>query len=406
VRSAQNPPKQQEFPMSQSSPILALPYLQPSQAQKHVTHNEALRRLDIIVQLGVAEFDATTPPGAPTEGEVFALGTGASGVWAGHDNELAAWLDGVWLFLAPQPGWRAWGQAEAQLRIWDGSTWGLPVAEHNNLDGLGIATTADAVNRLSVKADATLLSHDGAGHQLKLNKSSPADTASVLFQSNWTGHAEMGLAGDTNFAIKVSDDGSNWTEAVVFDGASGRITGTAVQSEATDSTPGRLMAVGAFGLGADALPPEISDIDDPGVVSGNYMYKATTTNSGSLPGILSGGWGILRVERGSGSAITQTVWRNSRESGRWWRVHNSSGWDNWANNYDQTNILGPVSQTGGTPTGAVIERGSNANGDYIRFADGTQMCTNANSPITTAPAAFTGTITKIDGDKLWIGTWF
>lgn len=39
------------------------------------------------------------------------------------------------------------------------------------------------------------------------------------------------------------------------------------------------------------------------------------------------------------------------------------------------NILGTVSQTSGVPTGAVIERGTNANGEYVRFADGTQICT-------------------------------
>lgn len=37
--------------------------------------------------------------------------------------------------------------------------------------------------------------------------------------------------------------------------------------------------------------------------------------------------------------------------------------------------VGTVSQSGGVPTGAIIERGSNANGEYIRFADGTQICT-------------------------------
>ena len=31
---------------------------------------------------------------------------------------------------------------------------------------------------------------------------------------------------------------------------------------------------------------------------------------------------------------------------------------------------------GGVPTEAIIERGSNANGEYVRFADGTQICTN------------------------------
>ena len=37
--------------MSDLSPILSLPLLQASQAQKHVTHNEALMQLDLLVQL-------------------------------------------------------------------------------------------------------------------------------------------------------------------------------------------------------------------------------------------------------------------------------------------------------------------------------------------------------------------
>jgi len=42
--------------------------------------------------------------------------------------------------------------------------------------------------------------------------------------------------------------------------------------------------------------------------------------------------------------------------------------------YQRSNILGTVSQSGGAPTGAIIERGSNANGEYVRYADGTQIC--------------------------------
>lgn len=38
------------------------------------------------------------------------------------------------------------------------------------------------------------------------------------------------------------------------------------------------------------------------------------------------------------------------------------------------NVLGTVSQSSGVPTGALIERGSNSNGEYLRFADGTQIC--------------------------------
>ena len=42
--------------------------------------------------------------------------------------------------------------------------------------------------------------------------------------------------------------------------------------------------------------------------------------------------------------------------------------------YNQSNILGTVSQSGGAPTGAIIERGSNANGEFVKYADGTMIC--------------------------------
>lgn len=51
--------------MSDTSAILGLPYLMPSQAQKHVTHNEALARLDLLVQLRVEALEAETPPRRP-----------------------------------------------------------------------------------------------------------------------------------------------------------------------------------------------------------------------------------------------------------------------------------------------------------------------------------------------------
>ena len=42
--------------------------------------------------------------------------------------------------------------------------------------------------------------------------------------------------------------------------------------------------------------------------------------------------------------------------------------------YGRDSILGTVSESGGVPTGAIIERGSNANGEYVKFADGTMIC--------------------------------
>jgi hypothetical protein len=50
---------------------LALPYIAASQAQKHVTHNEALRMLDALVMLSVKDRDLSAPPGSPEEGDRY-----------------------------------------------------------------------------------------------------------------------------------------------------------------------------------------------------------------------------------------------------------------------------------------------------------------------------------------------
>jgi hypothetical protein len=240
--------------MSDTTPILALPVLVPGQAQPYVTHNGALRRLDMLAQTVVEAFDAETPPELPEAGRVYALGAVPTAAWAGHPLSLAAWIDETWLFVDLQPGWRACSRDSGTLRIWDGAAWGLPAADLDQVAGLGIRTDHDATNRLSVKAEATLLSHDGAGHQLKINKKTGTDTASLLYQSNWSGRAEMGLAGSDDWSLKVSPDGSAWTEALKINATTSVLAGTAVVASATDTTSGRVPTVGWMGLGSDGSP--------------------------------------------------------------------------------------------------------------------------------------------------------
>lgn len=84
--------------------ILALPYIQPAQAQKHVTHNEALRKLDLLVQLAVSSRQAGTPPALPAAGERHIVPAGATGAFAGQDHRVALWDEGGWSFFDPQPG--------------------------------------------------------------------------------------------------------------------------------------------------------------------------------------------------------------------------------------------------------------------------------------------------------------
>ncbi|WP_244506515.1 hypothetical protein [Pararhizobium polonicum] len=99
------------------------------------------------------------------------------------------------------------------MKIHDGGAW-EPYDAIGTPSHLGINTTADSTSRLAVAAAATLLTHDGNGHQVRINKAATGDTASLLFQTAWSGRAEMGLTGSDEFAVKVSPDGTAWTSAL------------------------------------------------------------------------------------------------------------------------------------------------------------------------------------------------
>lgn len=209
-----------------------LPLIMPNQAQKHVTHNEALTLIDGICHLVIQTFGNTQAPATAAINDAFVVGVAATGSWFGEDKKIAFNTDVGWRFVAPRQGMIALNAGTSKLMIYDQSSWqalstAIDVAATSQL---GINTNADATNRLSVRTNATLMTAlnaaDGGNGdiQLKLNKELVADTASLLYQNGFSGRAEMGLAGDDDFRIKVSADGSTWTDAIVIDKATGVTT--------------------------------------------------------------------------------------------------------------------------------------------------------------------------------------
>jgi hypothetical protein len=214
---------------------LALPCIEGSQAQKHITHNEALRVLDTLVQLAVLDRDLTAPPGSPAEGQRWIVKTGATGAWASHVNGIAAWQDGAWQFSTPRIGWLAYVVDESVLLAWNGSAWvdaigALSPTALNNMTLLGVGTIADTTNPLSVKLNNVLfaaktVAEGGDGNlRYKLSKESAAKTLSFLFQDNYSGRAEIGLTGDDDFHFKVSPDGTTWYDGIKIAAATGKVT--------------------------------------------------------------------------------------------------------------------------------------------------------------------------------------
>jgi len=297
--------------MSDRSQILSVPYIQPAQAQKHVTHNEALYVLDAIVQLAVEDVPLSTPPASPAPASRYIVGAVATGAWENKDGSVALFTDGVWAFFEPVAGWHADILSTGATLRFDGADWSPPSTPPlQNIDHVGINAAADDTNRLTVSADATLLTNEGGDHQLKVNKAAAGDTASLLFQTGFSGRAEMGTTGSDDFAIKVSDDGSAYKDALIVEADTGAVQmaqgqcyfedvfildGSSFSMEIPFSNPARIMMwlsvnlIGRFYLfsitgtlsGANNFSPMF--INPPGSL--NFLSGPLTGTTGPAGGI-------------------------------------------------------------------------------------------------------------------------
>jgi len=213
------------------TPNLSLPIIDVL-AQKHLIANDAFAMLDALVMLAVLDRDLTAPPGSPADGDRYLVKATGTGLFAGHDNQIAHFSNGDWSFYAPRLGWTCFVADESVVLTWDGSAWITldNITELQNLIELGIGTTADATNPFAAKLNNALwvaktVAEGGDGNlRVKLSKESAANTLSILFQDNFSGRAEIGLAGDDDFHFKVSPDGSTWIEAIKVASATGRVS--------------------------------------------------------------------------------------------------------------------------------------------------------------------------------------
>ena len=112
-----------------STPRLALPFLVPGQAQKECFHNEALQRLDLIVQPFVEGAASNTPPTTPALGACFLVGSTPTGAWLGQAQSLAGWTEGGWRFVLPLEGMRVGVRSSGLMASFASGTWLIRVLD-------------------------------------------------------------------------------------------------------------------------------------------------------------------------------------------------------------------------------------------------------------------------------------
>ncbi|HST91321.1 MAG TPA: DUF2793 domain-containing protein [Brevundimonas sp.] len=273
---------------------LQLPYLAAGQMQKHVTLNEALTRLDALVQTSVVSRTVATQPGSPVDGDLWILPGGATGsAWGGRPaGTLIRAEAGGWTEIDTTDGLVVLVRDASELLVRQAGGW-APLGERlgslQNIERLGIAAAADEANPFLARLNNALwtareAADGGAGDlRLTLNKETAVNVLSLLFQTGFGGRAELGLIGGDDLTLKVSDDGSTWREVMVADRATGRAL---FAQGAARSAVTRLAADGTFEIPAWARQVQAIAVGGGGSGGGGAFAA-----SGARPGGGGGGAG-------------------------------------------------------------------------------------------------------------------
>ncbi|MCC5993786.1 MAG: DUF2793 domain-containing protein [Rhodobacteraceae bacterium] len=309
--------------MSDTTSNLLLPYILAAQAQKHVTHNEALRLLDGLVQLAVLARDLTAPPSSPADGDRYIVASGATGDWTGWDLNIALWTDAAWLRLPPRIGWRAWVEDEGLLLVYDGAGWvGTTPDALQELTRIGLGATADSSNPFLAQINAALWTAlatgaGGSGNLIQsLNKEAPANDLGFLFQTGFSTRALLGLFGTDAFRLAVSPDGSTFHDALRADPATGILDQPRLPRFKGYTNYDNYVGVGswtkiginnteyndqgAFDAGANQF---VAPVDGTYLFGATLMFKVNASTSARMSGrLVINGSDVLRGSYGESSA--------------------------------------------------------------------------------------------------------
>ncbi|RRQ51678.1 DUF2793 domain-containing protein [Sphingorhabdus wooponensis] len=126
-----------------------LPLLAVSQAQKEITHNEALVLIDALLHMAVEAVQPTAPAVTDNDiGKSWVIHGAPTGVWANKAGQIACWVGGSWRFVEPHEGMRIWNKSTRRQSLFISGQWTLAPAIPSPIGG----TTVDSEARAALAA--------------------------------------------------------------------------------------------------------------------------------------------------------------------------------------------------------------------------------------------------------------
>lgn len=120
------------------TPRLSIPFLAAGQAQKELTHNEALQLLDALVVPAAEAAPQATPPATPVAGNCYLVGASPTGAWAGQANKIAQFTSAGWRFISPPEGMSAYVRASGQSARYRDGAWEIGQLRGSNVVLAGV----------------------------------------------------------------------------------------------------------------------------------------------------------------------------------------------------------------------------------------------------------------------------
>jgi hypothetical protein len=319
-----------------------------------------------------AGFVALVADNGDERSAYYIMGSGGSGDWS----------DPIWLSGPAGPAGVA-GQGLA-IKGSVANTGALP----------GGAATGDvyhvvADNHLYLRSGGVWVDIGEAGAYIPYISATTGNPASLDFREAGANGTHRGrlrvpasLGADRDYTLPDANMTISTYMAGVFGSADAAAARTALNVLARASTQTGFR--GAFAApawpGADNTPAEISAL-----IGSSAGYYHLVGSSGSIvqfpPGFPQSHGQVTGFLDASNNYAYSWQELTGPSGNRKWmrRAINANTWTAWAEIYHTGNILGTVSQASGVPTGSIIQRGSNANGAFVRYADGTQICTFTNA---------------------------